>query len=346
MGKVKDEQLFSLLRDFLLAYLPVQRKASPHTVRSYRTTLNQLLQHAADQKGIPMMSVTFEMLGRGSVDSYLDWLTDEKGISASTRNNRLAAIRAFVSYAAARRTEYISLASELSAIKIQKQEKFAKVDYMTENAVKALLDEPDTSTRIGLRDQFLMVFLYDTGARVQEVLDVKLNDIRIDGTPKVTLHGKGRKIRIVPLMEGTVEHFRRFMDVFHKGESMLSEEWLFYVERNGKRSAMNDDTVRLRLQKYAGAAREKCPDVPENVHPHLWRHTRAMHLYQHGMDLTLIAQWLGHKDLTTSLIYAHADTEAKRKAIEKAMGVDTVAEAKSSRYVEDDEEILKRLYGL
>lgn len=217
---------------------------------------------------------------------------------------------------------------------------------MTEAAVKALLEQPDTGTKLGLRDQFLMIFLYDTGARIQEVLDVKLCDIRMDKTPTVTLHGKGRKIRSVPLMKDTVSHLLNYMEIFHKGKPWLSTDWLFYVERKGICGAMCDDTARLRIQKYANAAREKCADVPENVHPHLWRHTRAMHLYQHGMDLTLIAQWLGHKQLETTLIYAYADTEAKRKAIEKAMGTETPWGSENSSYTVDDEETLKRLYGL
>lgn len=110
------------------------------------------------------------------------------------------------------------------------------------------------------------------------------------------------------------------------------------------RTKICDNTIRVRMNKYASIARKECPEVPEKVHPHLWRHTRAMHLYQHGMDLTLISQWLGHRQFTTTLVYAHADTEAKRKAIEKAMGNDTVCS--ESSYKLDNEEKLKRLYGL
>lgn len=346
MGKVKDEQLFNLLRDFLIVYLPNQRRASDNTVKTYRTAWNQFLKYVAGQKKVSMMSVTFEMINYGMVNAYLDWITNEKNIGAATRNNRLAAIRAFISYASACRPEYISLASELSAIRLQKKENFAKVDYMTETAVKALLEEPDTATEIGLRDQFLMIFLYDTGARIQEVLNVKICDLKIDKTPTVTLHGKGGKIRVVPLMKDTVKHLHNYMGVFHKDEPWLSAEWLFYVERRGIRSAMCDDTARLRIKKYAKSAREKCPDVPANVHPHLWRHTRAMHLYQHGMDLALISQWLGHKQLETTLIYAYADTEAKRKAIEKAMGGGAIQGIEGRKYTVNDEETLKRLYGL
>ena len=283
MGKVKDEQLFTLLRDFLLVYLPNQRKASGNTVKAYRTALNQFLKYTAGRKNISVLSVTFGMVTYKTVNAYLDWLSVEKNATPATRNNRLAALRAFVSYAAACRPEYISVASELTTIGIQKNERFAKVDYMSEEAVKALLAEPDTKTEIGVRDQFLMIFLYDTGARIQEVLDVKICDIKVDRTPTVTLHGKGKKTRSVPLMKDTVKHLQNYMKVFHPGETWLSSEWLFYVERKGNRNAMCDDTVRLRIQKYAASAREKCPDVPLNVHPHLWRHTRAMHLYQHGI---------------------------------------------------------------
>lgn len=172
MGKIKDPQLFLLIKNFLLVYLPVQRKLSGNTVTTYRTVLNQFLAHVAGAEGIPVMAVTFDMVNAGSVNAYLDSLTGDRGLSSSTRNNRLAVLRAFVSYAAACRPEYISLSGELSAIKVRKSDRFAKVDYMTEKAVEALLKEPDTRTAIGLRDQMIMVMLYDTGARIQEVLGI------------------------------------------------------------------------------------------------------------------------------------------------------------------------------
>lgn len=346
MGKVKDPQLFLLIKNFLLVYLPVQRKMSANTVTTYRTALNQFLNYVAEAKGISVMAVTFDMVNTDSVNAYLDFLTKERELSSSTRNNRLAVLRAFVSYAAACRPEYISLSGELSAIKIQKSDRFAKVDHMTEKAVEMLLREPDTRTAIGMRDQMIMVMLYDTGARIHEALGIRLCDLRLDGTPTVQLFGKGRKIRTVPLMENTVEKLKNYISVFHKGESMLSERALFYVERKGKCLPICDDTVRIRIQKYADAAREKCGDIPVKVYPHLWRHTRAMHLYQHGMDLTLISQWLGHARLDTTLVYAHADTETKRKAIEKAMGTGNGEPENSSNYTVDDEELLKKLYGL
>lgn len=344
MGRIKDKELFMLIKKFLTIYLPVQRKSSTHTVTDYRIVLDQLLMFIADRKKVPYLSVTFSMIDKSMVEAYLDHLTVEKKYAPATRNNRLAAIKSFVSYASACRTEYVSILNEISSIKAQKDDPFSKVDYMTEEAVKALLSTPDTSTKVGLRDQFIMVLLYDTGARIQEIIDIRICDIKVGRTSSVLLHGKGNKTRIVPLMQSTLAHLKNYMKVFHPGESWMSQEYLFYTERKQMRTKICDDTIRVRMNKYASIAKKDCPEVPEKVHPHLWRHTRAMHLYQHGMDLTLISQWLGHRQLTTTLVYAHANTEAKRKAIEKAMGNDTICS--ESAYELDNEEKLKRLYGL
>lgn len=345
-AKLRDEKLFKLIRNYLLVYLPVQREASVHTVTDYRTVLSQYLSFAAEKNGIKLNAVTFDMFNRENVDAYLDYLTAEKGFSTATRNNRLAAIRAFVSYASACYPEYMALESELSAIKVQKDDPFSKVDYMTENAVTALLNEPDAKTKIGLRDRFLMIFLYDSGARISEALGVRLRDVKLGNSPQVLLFGKGNKVRAVPLMEKTVEHLQQYIAVFHKEESFTSAVTLFYVLHKGKKEPMNDETVRVRLQKYADSAREKCPEIPQKVHPHLWRHTRAMHLYQHGMDLSLVSQWLGHANLSTSLVYAYADTQHKRDAIEKAMGGEHSGITDTTLCTVDDDELLKKLYGM
>ena len=344
MGRIKDTELFTLIKNFLTIYLPVQRKASPHTVTDYRIVLDQFLTFVADRKKVPYLSVTFSMINKAMVELYLEHLTQEKKFTPATRNNRLAAIKSFVSYASACKTEYIAVMNEISGIKVQKDDPFSKVDYMTEEAVKALLNAPDTTTRIGLRDQFFMILLYDTGGRIQEIIDIRICHIKIGKNASILLHGKGDKTRSVPLMQSTLEHLKNYMKVFHPGENWMSQNYLFYTERKQVKAQICDDTIRVRLNKYAAMARTECPDVPEKVHPHLWRHTRAMHLYQHGMDLTLISQWLGHRQFTTTLVYAHADTEAKRKAIEKAMGNDPICS--ESSYEIDNEEKLKRLYGL
>ena len=170
MGKlkspVKDEKLFLLIRNFLLTYLPVQRGASENTVTVYRTVLNQFLRFAAGGQNISVASVTFDCFSYELVTAYLSDLITEKGFSSATWNNRLAALKAFISYASACYPEYITLSAELSAIKAQKNGSFSKVAYMSEEAVRVLLAQPDTATKLGLRDRAMMIFFYDTGARI------------------------------------------------------------------------------------------------------------------------------------------------------------------------------------
>lgn len=345
MGRVKDEPLFQLLHDYLKKYLPDQKYASPNTVKAYRTALNQFFEYVVQEKGIPLSEITFPVLDYDMVNAYLDWLVSEKKCSPATRNHRLTCIRSFFAYAASRSTEYMAYQAALSKIPKQKAGKTV-VEYMSEEAVQTILKQPDTSTRQGIRDQFFMVLLYDTAARVQEMLDLKVCDIRQGKTPTVTLLGKGSKVRTVPLMPETIEHFRNYLNVYHEGEGSYSTQPLFYVVQHGTRNPMSDDNVRKFLKKYGDLARKICPEVPENIHPHLWRHSRSMHLYQHGMDLTLLSQWLGHANLETSLIYAYADTEQKRRAIEKSMGRKVADGIDIPRFTISDEDTIKRLYGL
>ena len=346
MGKVKDEQLFMLIRNFLEIYLPTYRHAGENTVKSYRTGLNQYLDYVSSKKQISRFAVTGAMFSYDMVTEYLHWLSVDRKVSSATCNNRLAVIRAFISYASACKPEYIDLKRRLSQIKGKKNDQFGKVDYMSEAAVKALMEAPDVSTTAGLTDQFMMVMLYDTGARIQEILSLRLCDLKIDKTPTAIIHGKGGKTRIVPLMPETVKHLKKYLSVLHPDEHMHSESYLFFTRHKGQKVQMCDDTARYRIQRYAAAAKENCPDVPDNPHPHMWRHTRAMHLYQHGMDLERISQWLGHSQLETTLIYAHSDTEDKRKAIAAALGDGVTGQLNNAPYTVDDEEILRKLYGL
>jgi site-specific recombinase XerD len=347
MGRIADEALFKLVHDYLGVYLPGMRRVSEHTVKSYRAVINQLLDFAKERHGVSLAGVTFAMLGRDTVAAYLDHVEQGRRCSAVTRNHRLACIRSFFDYAAASDPGLMFQSAELRKIPLKKTPARAGVDYMSEEAVKAMLDQPDASMAKGLRDRFLMVLLYDTGARIQELLGIRLADVRADATPTVLLHGKGGKARTVPIMQRTAEHLEGYLAVFH-GDGASPGDCLFYTGRAGARHKMSDDNVRKMMKGYAASARAKCPSVPESVHPHLWRHSRAMHLYQHGMDLTLVSQWLGHSSPSTTLVYAYADTEHKRRAIEGAMSEQGIIapESAAERYTISDERLIKRLYGL
>lgn len=347
MAGIADPMLFGLVHDFLKVYLPKQKRASPHTIKAYRTTLGLLLDFVQQEKKISLSQVSFEMLNEPMINAFLEHLSTVRRCSAATQNHRLACIRAFTKYAAMTEPAAVVHQRELQKV-AQKHVAQKPPRFMSEAAVQCLLAQPDTATKQGLRDQFFMILIYDTAARVQEVLDLRVKDFRLGKTPIVTMTGKWDKLRTVPLAQKTVEHFRNYIRVFHSDLHCSPEDPLFYTMQYGVKRPMSDDNVRRFMKSYSEKARASCLEVPQQVYPHLWRHSRAMHLYQHGMDLTLVSQWLGHVNLETTLVYAYADTEHKRRAIEKAL-VSRDAQtdhAAFSRYHLTDDEMVKKLYGL
>lgn len=345
MKKLKDETLFRLIHNYLLVYLPDQKCCSPNTVKSYREALNQLFDFITLEKSIPLTEVTFETINSQMISDYLEWLEKERHCSVSTRNQRLAGIRSFFKYAGRMDLTVTVFQNELKKIPF-KQTGLKTVDFMTEEALKAVLAQPDTSTKTGIRNLFFMILMYDTGARNREILDLKVKDFRADSkTPCVHLTGKGNKKRIVPVMAKTVEHFRNYVKLYHPEGS--SERHLFYTVRHGILQQMSDDNVARFMKKYGNAAKELCAEVPENLHPHLFRHSRSIHLYRAGMPLALLSEWLGHAQLETTMIYAYADTEMKRDAIQKATGNhNPLMTNDQSPCWKGDDQIIRKLYGL
>jgi len=191
-----------------------------------------------------------------------------------------------------------------------------------------------------------MILLYDTGARDREILDLRLCDVVIDtSAPYIVIHGKGNKIRTVPIMKETVDHFRSYRKRFHSDSNENS--FLFYTIIHGEKQQMSDDNVARFIKKYTLMARQDCDEVPSRITPHMFRHSRALHLYRKGMPLPLISEWLGHSNLETTLIYAYADTIMKRAAIEKATDAShPLRNKKNVEVLELDDETIKRLCGL
>lgn len=348
MKKENSNLLFKMIHDYFMIYLPTQKCASIHTIRSYRMVWNQFLDYICGSLEVNMKDITFNDINYSVVSGYIDWLSTEKKCENSTCNHHLSAIKSFYLYASGIEPLTVKYLHELQNVPERNLQKNNTVDFMSERAVKAILQQPNTNTEKGIRDLFIMVLLYDTGARVSEIIQMKVNDIHAENGPYASLLGKGNKTRTVPLMSATMKQFNRYMKVFHANESELSDEYLFYSTIHGIRNPITDAAIRKIIRKHANTARINCSEVPTDIYPHLWRHTRAMHLYQHGMDLTLISQWLGHSSVETTLIYAHADTEMKRKAIEKANGNTVFNNIKSnnSRFAVSDKECLKKLYGL
>lgn len=319
---------------------------SPNTVKAYREALNSYIDYKVSQ-GIPLEKISFNCISRESVDEFLDWLERDKGYSTSSRNQRLAAIKSFLKYSSERDKTLMAHYLEVAAIIKKKDTKACEIEFFSEAALEIILAQPDQSTRKGKRDLLFMILLYDTGARVQEILDLKLRDVCFDSkSPFVTVTGKGNKMRSIPVMKKTCEHIKAYLKIYHP--SKQPDDYLFYIDRKGKRSQMSADNVGKFITKYGKKARVVSKDVPEHWYPHLFRHSRAVHLYRNGMPLALVAEWLGHSKMdTTRRYYANADTAMKQEAIEKATSeFNPLLTCEISYNWEDDEDLLKKLYGL
>ena len=346
--KTPDDALYPTIRDYLRVHLAKLRNLSEHTVRSYANALTEFVEYVSRQRRIPMRSVAFADFTKRSVCDFLDHLENERKRSVATRNLRLNAIRGVLSYAASCDVSAVAIRNDVATVPFKKPRQSGIVQHMTTKAVSAIFTAVDMKSQRGFRDLCLLAMLYDTGARVQELLDIRLADVDLGKSPTVMLRGKGRKTRVVPMSVRMASLLREYVSRAHCGKTRDSEDNLFFTVRNGCPTRMTEDNVRHLARHYGTMARKCCKEVPKNVHPHLFRHSRAMHLYEHGMDLMLVSQWLGHAQFKTTLIYARADPEMKRKAIERATAKDARLRdlIKPKRMKVDDDNLLKRLYGL
>lgn len=344
----KSVHFFKFVRDFLMVYLPNQKAVSQNTVKSYRESLNLLLNYICDKNGISLGKLSFGYLSREAVEGFLCYLENERHCSVSTRNHRLACIRSFVKYVGARDVGIQAYVIDLCNIPLKKEAKNSVISFFSEAALKTILEQPDARKKKELRDLFFMILMYDTGARNQELLDLKLSSIHFEGkSPYVVIVGKGGKTRLVPVMDKTVDHYKKYAAAFHSIST--SDEHLFYTQRNGLRCIMSPDNTERFIKKYGAAAHNINPEVPKLLHPHLFRHSRSMHLYRNGMPLILLAEWLGHAQVTTTLLYyANADTEMKKHAIDKATSKLNPLASGYTTYLDwdDDEALIRQLYGL
>lgn len=314
--KVNDS-FFNYVKGFLTLYLPKQKCCSKHTIKSYRDTINLFRLFLLEEKNIPFTKITFELFDYDLVCGFLDWLQHTRKCSVSTRNQRLAALNAFFNYAAMQDPSLMAVCMKVKKVPIQKTAQ-RTVKYMTEMALKTVLEQPHTTKSNGFRDRFFMILLYDTGARVQELLDLKRKDFCLDSsTPFVYLTGKGDKTRSVPLLDKTILHLHEYLKRFHSEVNHSNEQYLFYTVIKGQKGQMSVENVASFLRRYGESARKVLPEVPPHLHAHLFRHSRAMHLYQVGIPLSYIKDFLGHSHINTTTIYASADIKMMREALEK-----------------------------
>lgn len=304
------------LTKFLGAYLPGQRNLSPNTIKSYSDTFRLFLQYCKDTAGIAPEKLTMNLFNSNLIEGYLDWLKSERQYAISSRNQRLACIHAFVRFV---QTEAPANLFELQRILGIPSKKTVQpsISYLSVDAMTALLKAPDTTTKHGRRDLMILTLLYDSGARVQELINLSVCDIRTDKPATITLYGKGRKVRTVPLMNRTNDMLILYLKEHNLFER--NEKRNFPVFTNSRNERLSRVGVAYILNKYFTLAKADSEIVyPDRISPHVLRHTKAMHMLQSNINLIYIRDFLGHVNVSTTEIYAKADVEVKRRALEAA----------------------------
>ena len=307
---MKKTDFTKALTSYFSTYLPETCGVSHNTCNSYRDAFKLLLLYFQEEKGVPANSIELRMLNRNLASDFLDWLEAQRKVSVTTRNQRLAAMKAFAHYVQYRNPEYLENCTDIIAMRPKKHEK-PVIPFLTEEELKALLTQPDPSTRHGLRDLTLLSLLYDSGARVQEITDLKLKDIRLTNPAMATLTGKGRKARQVPLMKETCKLLDAYIRNFNLNSEPLTSPLFF----NQKGQALSRYGITYILKKYVSQA--ELDSDTRKISPHVLRHTKAMHLLRAGVNMIYIRDFLGHVDISTTEVYARIDAEMKRKVFEE-----------------------------
>jgi site-specific recombinase XerD len=313
---MKENDFPRHLTRFLSQYLPGQKNVSSHTVAAYRDTFKLFLTYCEAVRRLPPERLTMAQLTKDLVLGFLDWLETDRNCSIPTRNHRLAVLHSFVKYVQKEFPENLYETQKILAIPYKKSQK-PLVSYLTGAEMRMILSQPDSHTKDGFRDLVLLSVLYDTAARVDELINLKVKHVRLVSPAVITLHGKGNKVRQVPLMNNTKSLLVGYMDRRKISSGMADLENFLFV--NQKRQKLSRWGISYIINKYVDQAKKNLAfTVHFPVTPHIFRHSKAMHLLQSGVNLIYIRDFLGHSDCSTTEIYARADSEMKRKAIENA----------------------------
>lgn len=298
-----------LLQEFFVKHLLAHRNVSPQTISSYRDAFRLLFRYAIDKLHIDPVALDVLDLGPNVILAFLENLEHERNNSARSRNARLSAIRSFFRWVSVARPDLAGLATSVRSIQEKRIDRHV-IRSLSRSEIQAILAAPDLSSRLGRRDHALLLTMYNTGARVSEITAMKHREIEF-GTRSsfVHLYGKGRKERTVPLWKRTADALRKWS----REQNPASDSSLFVNYRGEKLTRNGVDTI---LQKAVSRAVNSCPTLKmRHITPHVIRHTTAMHLLQSGVDMTVIALWLGHEHLNTTHIYMEADLALKEQAL-------------------------------
>ena len=317
MSKNLDSEykMFAYVREFLTSYIPEVKNYSESTASLYRFALNLYFDYIADVKGIGYKKMDFDVLNKQDVKNFMLYRKKEHECTPRTCNTYLTVLRSFMHYCVMRDNTLYKIESDIRCIPRMKEETDLTVRYFSKDALKAILEVPDRSTRIGRRNYLLMFLLYDTGCRISEICTLRIGGVRSRGNNFfISINGKGNKHREVPICKQTVHLIE---DYAHEIGCHDNERQYLFFGRDCY-SCLTTNACQRMIREVGAKARKKCTDVPDELTPHMFRHSRAMHLYEDGVSLTTIKQFLGHSSIDTTNIYAYASIEMKRNAIDKA----------------------------
>ena len=306
----KTHSVAEYMQPYFYRYLPMTKGLSVHTIFSYRDALKLLLRFAAGGLKQSPDRLRLEDLDEKMILSFLDYVEKEVGNSPTTRNARLAGIRSFFGFVGREAPETLDQCRKIRFIPIKRTE-HSEIDYLDCEEMKALFNAVDTSSRTGLRDRALLLTLYNTGARVKEVVNLSLEDLKLDPPCQIKMLGKGRKRRACPLWPETVESLEIYIK--NRKPKDAGNQQLF-LNANG--SSITRFGIRYIIRTLANRAALICPSLRgKSISPHTFRHSTAMHLIQAGNDINMVRLWLGHANINTTHLYVELDMDMKRKIL-------------------------------
>lgn len=316
MKKANNESVIIArhINAFLNEYAPSQRSRSSQTLKSYQYALALYIGFLETEKGIRTESLCGECFSRTIIEEWLQWLMEQRGCSPETCNNRLASLRAFLKYLGIKEISLLHCSEDATRIPRKKTVR-KKVRGMSKKAVQALLSVPDLATKAGRRDLALMITLYSTAIRMDEILSLKMEQLHLEAEkPNVTIVGKGDKIRTLYLLPKAVAHLKKYLKEFH-GDTPNPTAYVFYSRNTGPHGKMSQTAVSKQLKKHASSAHEMCNEVPLDLHAHQLRHAKASHWLEDGMNIVQISFLLGHEQLQTTMVYLDITIEQELKAL-------------------------------
>ena len=324
----------SLVQRYFTQHLSQHKQVSPRTLTAYRDTFRLLFNFLQTRTGKVPSSLELSNLDAPVILAFLDHLESERGNEPRSRNVRLSAIRSFFKFVSVREPERLDLVNRVLAIPNKRTDR-PMITFLSRSEMDAILAAPDRRTWLGSRDHAFLLTMYNSGARCSELMQLKCGQVSLGSPTLIHLHGKGRKDRAVPLWPQTTQVLRKWFQILSADENAVAFPSV-------RKAALTADGVDYLLQRAVAKAVQTCPElVNKHVTPHVLRHTTAMHLLQSGVDIAVIALWLGHESIETTHGYVEADLELKQRALDKL----TPASGKVSRFKAADS-LLRFLAGL